>query len=61
MTLRQKFGDRIGAGPLADMFRLLTADPVRTASDIKRSQQELSVAASLPADLKALQLGAVAR
>ncbi len=55
ITLRQKFNDRIGAGPLADMFRLLTAEPVRTTADITRSQQELSVAASLPADLKALQ------
>jgi hypothetical protein len=40
------------------MFRLLTVEPVRTSGDIKRSQQEVSLAASLPADLKALRPGA---
>jgi hypothetical protein len=57
--LRVKYGDRIGATPLGDMFRLLTAEPVRTDADIKRSQQEISLAASLPADLKALRVNAV--
>jgi hypothetical protein len=42
------------------MFRLLTAEPIRTTADIKRSQQEVNLAASLPADLKALQAGAAA-
>lgn len=56
--LRVKYGSRIGAGPLGDMFRLLTAEPVTTTADIKRSQQEISLAASLPTDLKALQANA---
>jgi hypothetical protein len=59
--LRLKFGNRLDAGPLAAMFRLLTAEPIRTTADIKRSQQEVSLAASLPADLKALRSGTVAR
>jgi tetratricopeptide (TPR) repeat protein len=53
--LRAKFGDRAGAGPLADMFRLLTAEPIRTTADVQRSKREMSLAASLPADLKAIK------
>jgi hypothetical protein len=59
--LRDAYGPRIGAGPLGDMFRLLTAEPIRTSEDIERSQREMSLAASLPADLKALQAGGSAR
>jgi hypothetical protein len=59
--LREKYDQRMGDGPLAGMFRLLTAEPVRTIADIKRSQQEMSLAASLPANLKALQTGSVMR
>jgi tetratricopeptide (TPR) repeat protein len=59
--LRGKYGGRIGSNPLADMFRLLTVEPIRTTADIKRSQKEVSLAASLPADLKALRGGAGAR
>jgi hypothetical protein len=59
--LRAKFGDRIGAGPLGDMFRLLTAEPIRTTADIGRSQREMSLAASLPNDLKALRDNATPR
>lgn len=54
-ALRDKFAGRIGGGALGDMFRLLTAEPVRLAADIQRSKQEVSLAASLPAGLKALQ------
>ena len=60
-ALRGRFGTRMGAGPLADMFRLLTAEPVRTSADIKRSQTEMNLAASIPADLKALQPSTAAR
>lgn len=56
--LRVKYGSRIGAGPLGDMFRLLTAEPVSTTADIRRSEREISLAASLPADLKALRASA---
>ncbi|MDR3533182.1 MAG: hypothetical protein P4L90_21815 [Rhodopila sp.] len=60
-TLRLKYGTRIGSGPLGDMFRLLTAEPIRTSKDIQRSSQEVSLAASLPADLKALRADEMAR
>ena len=53
--LRGQYGNRIGPGPLADMFRLLIAEPIKTTADIKRSQREVSLAASLPAGLKALR------
>jgi tetratricopeptide (TPR) repeat protein len=59
--LRVKYGNRVGAGPLGDMFRLLTAEPVRTTADIGRSQKEMSLVASLPSDLKALQANATTR
>jgi hypothetical protein len=49
---------RMGTGPLADMFRLLTADQVRGVADLKRSGQEAALARSLPGELKALQQGA---
>ncbi len=35
--LRQREGGRMATGPLADMFRLLTADQVRGVADLKRS------------------------
>jgi hypothetical protein len=48
----------MGTGPIADMFRLLTADQVRGVGDLKRSAQEAALARSLPGELKALQQGA---
>jgi hypothetical protein len=53
--LRDLYGQRIATGPLGDMFRLLTAEPIHSLADIGRSQREVSLAASLPADLKALR------
>ena len=46
---------RMGSGPVADMFRLLTADPVRGIDDLKRAKQEIGLVRALPAGLKALQ------
>jgi hypothetical protein len=60
-SLRETYGPRIGAGPLGDMFRLLTAEPISTTADIVRSQREVSMAASLPAGLKAVGLEATTR
>jgi hypothetical protein len=60
-ALRAKYANRVGAGPLGDMFRLLTAEPIRTTGDIGRSKQELNLAESLPEKLKALQGGALTR
>ncbi|MFL5282788.1 MAG: hypothetical protein ACJ8AW_17815 [Rhodopila sp.] len=60
-VLRAKYVSRISAGPLGDMFRLLTAQPIRAISDIGRSKQEMNLAESLPTNLKALQGGALTR
>jgi hypothetical protein len=54
-TLRQRDVVRMGTGPIADMFRLLTADQVRGSADLKRSGQEAALAGALPGELKALQ------
>jgi len=54
-TLRQQDDSRMGTGPLADMFRLLTADPVHGVADLRRSAQETALARALPADLKAVR------
>ena len=48
-ALRQREGTRMGSGPLADMFRLLTADQVRSVADLKRSGQEAALARDFPA------------
>jgi hypothetical protein len=60
-ALRSKFGARIGPGPLGDMFRLLTAQPVQTTADIARSGREASLAAALPNSLAALKAEPVPR
>ena len=60
-ALRAKYADGIGAGPLRDTFRLLTEEPVRTSQDLDRSKQEMNLAVSLPAGMKALQPGSVPR
>lgn len=54
-ALREREMPRMPSGPLADMFRLLTADPVRSTADLKRSGQEATLAGGLPGQLKALQ------
>jgi hypothetical protein len=54
-ALRVREEERIGVGPLADMFRLLTADPVRGVADLKRAQREIGLVRGLPAGFKALQ------
>jgi len=53
--LRQSVGPRMDPGPLADLFRLLTADRVRSTDDLKRSSQEAALARDLPGELKAVQ------
>ncbi|MDR3536711.1 MAG: hypothetical protein P4L71_09450 [Acetobacteraceae bacterium] len=47
--------ERMGEGPLADMFRLLTVEPVRASADLKRAGQEAGLVRSIPTGLKALQ------
>jgi hypothetical protein len=54
-TLRDQDDSRMGTGPLADMFRLLTAGPVQGVADLRRSAQEAVLAHALPQDLKAVR------
>lgn len=56
--LREKESTRMAAGPLSDMFRLLTADPVRAVADLGRAKEEIGLARGVPAGLKALDAGA---
>ena len=46
---------RTGQGQAADLFRLLTAQPVTGAADLKRSRQEIAMAKTLPAGLRMLE------
>jgi hypothetical protein len=46
---------RTGTGPLADMFRLLTTDPVQGVADPSRSARALGLAKALPSALEAMQ------
>ncbi len=55
--LREHQATRMGNGPLADMFRLLTSDQVRTVADLKRSGREATLARGLPDGLKAVKGG----
>ena len=45
--LRRRHGPRL-AGARADLFRVLTADPVRSPSDLPRTATELALARTLP-------------
>ncbi len=50
-SLRTKLGARIGTGPQADLFRLLTAAPVLGTNDLARSRVEMGVARAVSADM----------
>jgi hypothetical protein len=54
-ALREHQEARMGTGPLADMFRLLTSDPVHGTDDLPRAGREVGYARALPADLQAMQ------
>ena len=43
-SLREQQDARMGTGPLANMFRLLTADPVHGVSDLQRAAREVGYA-----------------
>ncbi len=53
-TLRAEYGRRMGEGPLADMFRLLTDPPTRSLDDLPRVMRETAIAEQLPDELKAI-------
>ncbi len=55
VALREKQEARMGAGPLADMFRLLTEDPVHGTADLQRAGREVGYARALPANLQAMR------
>ncbi len=50
-SLRDKLGSRIGTGAQADMFRLLTAPPVRSTSDLPRARADLGSLRGLADDI----------
>ena len=50
-SLRTRLGTRIGAGPQANMFRLLTAEPVRGTADLRRARAEMGLARAVAADI----------
>jgi hypothetical protein len=52
--LRAKEAARMGAGPMGEMFRLLTAEPLSTTADLSRGGRELDLVKSLPAGLQAV-------
>ena len=53
--LRARDGARMGTGPLADMFHLLTTDPVQGLADLPISAREVGLAKALPSALQAMQ------
>jgi hypothetical protein len=52
--LRDSDGPRMPAGPLGDMFRPLTAEPVHVSADLPRAIRETALARALPKSLDAL-------
>jgi hypothetical protein len=50
-SLRDKLGSRIGAGAQADMFRLLTAPPVRGTSDLPRARADMGALRGVAEDM----------
>ena len=54
-ALRATLDSRLGSGPMADMIRLLTADPVRAATDLPRAEREMGLVRGIPAALAAFK------
>jgi hypothetical protein len=50
-SLGTRLGSRVGTGPQADMFRLLTAAPVRGTADLARARAEMGLARAVSAGL----------
>jgi hypothetical protein len=50
-ALREKLRSRLGTGPQADLFRLLTAEPVRGTADLGRARTELGLARAVTENL----------
>jgi hypothetical protein len=56
-ALRERHAARMGEGPLAEAFSVLTADPLRGLADLPRLQRELQLFRNLPRRLEALRAG----
>jgi hypothetical protein len=50
-SLRERLRSRLGSGPQADLFRLLTAEPVRGTADLGRARTELGLARAVTQDM----------
>jgi hypothetical protein len=55
LALRATHDSRLGSGPLADMIRLLTADPVQATADLPRAEREMGFVRGVPAALAAFK------
>jgi hypothetical protein len=51
-SLREKLQSRVGTGPQADLFRLLTAEPVLGTADLRRARAEMGLARSVTAETR---------
>jgi hypothetical protein len=56
-TLRESHQARMADGPLAEVFGVLTSDPLRGVADLPRLQRELGAMRLLPSRLEALRAG----
>ena len=54
-SLRQRESARMAAGPISDMFRLLTASPVQHSTDLPRAGREIALARGVPNGLRAME------
>jgi hypothetical protein len=57
-SARGRLISRIGSGPEADLFRLLTAEPVRGTADLARTRAEIGLTGALTADIDAKKAAA---
>ena len=54
-ALREREGKRMQGGKLGGMFRLLTADPVKSVADLPRAAAEAALARGIPGGLQAMR------
>jgi hypothetical protein len=57
-SLREQLRNRLGSGPQADLFRLLTAEPVRGTADLGRAKAEVGLANTVASELGGKKPGA---
>jgi hypothetical protein len=54
-ALRASLDSRLGSGPLADMIRLLTAEPLQGTADLPRAEREIGLVRAVPAAMAAFK------